>query len=459
MIKKGLLVIILIVTLLFCSCKGAGNSNATGGGATLPNYDEYAEELGINIMGWVTPSTINSEQLGYVTEAGVDTLFYMFNTYSPTQTEFDALELCEGHGVNVYITPGTKDGSAICNIEKFNEYDSVVGITYDEPNKKEITSIMDSLGGFNSASIGKTLFVNLYPSFASAINEFDNYEGYLKLYCDNVLEGLTVGEKWLSADRYPLTYNGKGEKSLDTGWLRDIEAVATVAREYEGVKTNFFIQTMPYGDDAGKVGSRDRIPTYEDILMQEYTIMSFGYDAISLFCYGTPAVGPEFREDQVAMIDRSGNRTDLYYAAQRANKEILAFDHVLKQFDWKGVFTNDAGKTTASKDRTSNSSFSNLVNRMSLEQVSFINEVYSSEDTLFGYFMDGEDNEAVMVVNYNETTLCKTDEVKIKFNAEYKYNKCLCYVGGEKKIFDVTNNTLTLNLGVGEGVFVVPYRQ
>jgi len=362
--------------------------------------------------------------------------------------------------VDIYLTTGTKDGSAVSTITKFNESNAAVGITVDEPNMEGISLIANEVNNFNSISNGKNLFVNLFPSMARAImNNPGGYEEYLRYYCDSVLENLTVGEKWLSVDRYPLTYNTKGEKDLDNGWLYDIEAVATVAREYDDVKTNFFIQTMPYGAGGAVSGSRDRVPTYEDIRMQEYTLMAFGFDAISLFCYGTPGIGPEFSEEQVALIDRSGNRTDIYYAAQRANKEILAFDHVLQQFSWKGVFTNDAGKTTAGKDRTTNSSFSNLVNRMSLEQVSFIDEIYSSEDTLFGYFLDNEDNEAVMVVNYNETTKAKTDDVKITFNSEYKYNKCLCYIGGEKKIFDVTDNTLQLALGVGEGVFAIPYRQ
>ncbi|MBQ9709254.1 MAG: hypothetical protein IJV67_01375 [Clostridia bacterium] len=456
--NKGLLIFLLAFVLLFVSCKGTGNTG-TGSGGGLPDYDTKKDELSVDIMGWVTPVSMNDEQLGYIVESGVGALFYMTNTYSPSNEVFNELELCKNYGIDIYISSGAKDGSVVGNIENFNNCDAVIGMTIDEPNKDGITSIASAVEGFNSVSNGKSLFVNLYPSFANAVNKFSGgYEEYLRYYCESVLEKLTVGEKWLSADRYPLIYNTKGEKDLDSGWLYDIETVATVARDYKDVKSNFFIHTMPYGSGTGS-GSRNRVPTYEDIRMQEYTLMAFGYDAISLFCYGTPNVGPEFSDEQVAMIDRSGNRTDIYYAAQRANKEILAFDHVLKQFSWKGVFTNDAGKTTVDKDRTTNSSFSNLINRMSLEQVSFIDEVYSSEDTLFGYFMDEEDNEAVMLVNYNETTKEKKDDVKITFNSQYKYNKCLCYVGGEKKVFDVVDNTLQITLGVGEGVFAIPYRQ
>ena len=79
-------------------------------------------------------------------------------------------------------------------------------------------------------------------------NEFNgDYASYLKYYCDNVLNNLTTGEKWLSADRYPLTYDNDGNKCLDSAWLSDVQILANVAKQYKNVKTNFFIQTMPYG--------------------------------------------------------------------------------------------------------------------------------------------------------------------------------------------------------------------
>ena len=271
---------------------------------------------------------------------------------------------------------------------------------------------------------------------------------------------VTAGEKWLSADRYPLTYDTKGEKCLDTGWLSDVEAVALLADKHENVKTNFFIQTMPYGgvsNSGAKAGSRDRVPSYEDVRMQEYALLTFGYDMISCFCYGSPVEGNEFLDRQVAMIDRSGERTDIYYSVQKANKEILAFDHVIKQFAWKGVFTNDAGKTTADKQRTQNSSFAGLTSRMSIAAIDCLAEVYSSADTLFGYFTDAEENAGFTLVNYNETSEEITDNVTLRFNPDYKFNKALCYIGGVKTVLDIKDNALDITLGVGEGVFVIPY--
>ena len=191
--------------------------------------------------------------------------------------------------------------------------------------------------------------------------------------------------------------------------------------------------------------------------MQEYALAAFGYDGISLFCYATPLVGFEFAESQEAMISRSGEKTGIYESVKKANSEILAFDHVLQQFDWIGTFTNDAGQTNDDKPRTQNSSF-RLLNRISVKSVLSLNSVTTSRDTLFGYFNDVDGNDGIMVVNYNETSLNLTDEVTLNFDSS-KYNKAICYVGGKKQVVNLSGGKLNLELGVGEGVFVIPYAE
>ena len=464
----------LAASLSLCLCLAGCTDGKTtsGGGSSLPDYDALENELAVTITGWIAPDTIGTEeQMQLVKDVGIDTLFlgaagegtYIPNVNSPTEGDRSVYTLMEEYGIRAYLNTGGNIGG-FAQIGQYAEYSSVAGLSFDEPNKSEIGQIAAQVDAFNQSGAGKNFYVNLFPSFSTEVrNDFGvgGYRDYLRYYCDNVLEKLTVGEKWLSADRYPLTFDTNGEKALDVGWLQDVEAVANVAREYEGVKTNFFIQTMPYGVKvpAGVQGSHDRVPSYEDIRMQEYALLAFGYDSISLFCYMTPAVGVEFTEEQFAMIDRSGEPTQIYYDAQKANREVLAFDHVYLQFGWQGVFTNDGGTTTADGDRnkTQNSSFSNLLGRMDLAEVAFIDSVTTSEDTLFGYFMDGADNEAVLAVNYNETSLGLQDTVTLHFDPAYGYTKAQCYVGGKEVTYDLTENSLTFTLGAGEGVFVIPY--
>ena len=460
----------LAIVFAATSCGGRGNDSNMNK-ITLPNYDEYETEYETVISGWLIPSSLNETNVKWIKEAGVSALFacgagdvvLSFPTYD--QKAKAALDLLGSNGVKVYVNTGSRDGASYQKISSFKQNSAVLGMALDEPSKAEITSMAQQVEWWNQNADGRNFYCNLYPSFAQVVqSEFNgDYASYLRYYCDNVLNNLTTGEKWLSADRYPLTYDNDGNKCLDNAWLSDVQILANVAKQYKNVKTNFFIQTMPYGikedgsPNGAIYGSRDRIPTYEDIRMQEYALAAFGYDGISLFCYATPLVGFEFAESQEAMISRSGEKTAIYDSVKKANSEILAFDHVLQQFDWIGTFTNDAGQTNDDKPRTQNSSF-RLLNRISVKSVLSLNSVTTSRDTLFGYFNDVDGNDGIMVVNYNETSLNLTDEVTLNFDSS-KYNKAICYVGGKKQVVNLSSGKLNLELGVGEGVFVIPYAE
>ena len=123
--NKGIFTIMFAGMLLFSSCSILGESSGDGSssssntavvGMALPDYDAKADELGVHLMGWVTPTTMDREQLGYVVESGVDTLFYITNTYTASDSTVSTLELCKEFGIDVYLTTGVKDGSAIANI-------------------------------------------------------------------------------------------------------------------------------------------------------------------------------------------------------------------------------------------------------------------------------------------------------------------------------------------------------
>ena len=441
----------MIFSLAACGGDNGNSDKGNNSGMTkiiLPDYDLKKDDYELTISGWLIPSTLNETNVKWINESGISTLFAIGagdgvqSFYSYDEKAEKTLTLLGNNGVKVYVNPGVSDGTAYRKISEFKQSDAVLGICVDEPNKSQMTSM--------AAQVVQ--------------KEFDGvYSDYLKFYCDNVLSKLTSGEKWLSADRYPLTYNENGEKCLDNNWLFDVQTLKKVANSYEGLKTNFFIQTMPYGIDedgnaSGAIyGSRDRVPSYEDVRMQEYALMAFGYDGISCFCYASPLIGFEFAASQEAMISRAGEKTDIYESVKKANGELLAFDHVLLQFDWIGTFTNDAGHTTTGKDRTTNNSFQ-LLTRLSLDSIPSLKEVTTSADTLFGYFNDEDGNDGIMAVNYNETSLNLTDEIALTFDGS-KYNKAVCYIGGKKVVKTLDKGKLELTLGVGEGVFIIPFAE
>ena len=61
-----------------------------------------------------------------------------------------------------------------------------------------------------------------------------------------------------------------------------------------------------------------------------------------------------------------------------------------------------------------------------------------------------------MAVNYNETRSARSDTVRIAFDSD-QYRYCIVYEGGEKKIAELSEGVLELELDIGEGMFVVPY--
>lgn len=463
----------------FESVKNTADENASSiQKIILPDYDAKKSEYGIDISGWLIPKNISTADVNWITDAGINVMHAVAAGDSETLffPEYNAeaiakLNFFRDKGIQIYVNTCSRDAASFQKISSFGKHGGVIGMSYDEPTKAEIDEIAKYVDYFNQNGNGKNMLVNLFPSFTSSVkSDFgklynttqQKYELYLQYYCDNVLSKLTSGEKWLSADRYLLTYDKNGKKCLDNGWLADVQSVAKVAKNY-GAKTNFFVQTMAYGATNGvasgaQEGSRDRVPTYNDIRLQEYSLMAFGYDGISLFCYGSPAAGGEFSLSQTGIIDRNGNKTETYKAVKKANNELLSFDHVLKQFNWQGVFTCDAGKTLTGTSTTSNASFKTL-DRISLANVSSLSKVSASADTLCGYFKDAAGNDGIMVVNYNETTENLTDTVELTFDSS-KYNAAVCYVGGVKKVFTgLTDGKLSLSLGAGEGIFVIPYAE
>lgn len=463
----------------FESVKNTADENAsTIQKIILPDYDANKTEYGIDISGWLIPKNISTADVDWITEAGINIMHAVAAGDSETlffpeynDEAIAKLNFFRDKGIQIYVNTCSRDAVSFQKISSFGTHGGVIGMSYDEPTKAEIDEIAKYVDYFNRNGNGKNMLVNLFPSFASSVkSDFgkwynttqQKYELYLQYYCDNVLSKLTSGEKWLSADRYLLTYDKNGNKCIDSGWLADVQSIAKVAKNY-GAKTNFFIQTMPFGATNGvatgaKEGSRDRVPTYNDIRLQQYALMAFGYDGISLFCYGSPIADGEFASSQYGMIDRNGNKTEIYDAVKQANNELLSFDHVLKQFAWQGVFTCDAGKTITGTSSTSNASFKSL-DRISLANVSSLSKVSASADTLCGYFKDAAGNDGIMVVNYNETTENLTDTVELTFDSS-KYNAAVCYVGGVKKVFTgLTDGKLLLGLGAGEGIFVIPYAE
>lgn len=404
----------------------------------LLGYYSGSETSDIQVNGWVAPESYSDDMLEKIAAAGLTSVSFaaagtQYIAPADLSASKDIIKQYAKYGINVYTVGGIAD---FASIGDFANYGNVLGLMLDEPNKSQIDEIAAAVDTFNLANVGKkVLIVNLLPSYASAVtSDFSAYSAYLQYLYDNVLSKLKC-ELWISVDRYPIVRDAKGNPTLDSGWLGDVEAVATFAKA-NGLKKNFFIQTMPYGS-GGFNDSHDRTPTKEDITLQYYVLLAYGYDSISLFCLGTPAPdGTTFLDGQNAMINRNNETTDIYTAVKEVNEELDKFDFILNRFSWDAAVLKTSSLLTSVQAK-----------KIGLKDIS------STKNALFSHLVDEtRGREAYCVVNYNDTSLNYTNTITLTFSGETTLT--VIQNGGFRTVTS-TSGEFTFTLGVGESIIVI----
>mgnify|MGYP004559154331 CR=1 FL=1 len=404
----------------------------------LLGYYSGSETSDIQVNGWVAPESYSDDMLEKIAAAGLTSVSFaaagtQYIAPADLSASKDIIKQYAKYGINVYTVGGIDD---FASIGDFANYGNVLGLMLDEPNKSQIDEIAAAVDTFNLANVGKkVLIVNLLPSYASAVtSDFSTYSAYLQYLYDNVLSKLKC-ELWISVDRYPIVRDAKGNPTLDSGWLDDVEAVATFAKA-NGLKKNFFIQTMPYGS-GGFNDSHDRTPTKEDITLQYYVLLAYGYDSISLFCLGTPAPdGTTFLDGQNAMINRNNETTDIYTAVKEVNEELNKFDFILNRFSWDAAVLKTNSLLTSVQAK-----------KIGLKDIS------STKNALFSHLVDEtRGREAYCVVNYNDTSLNYTNTITLTFSGETILT--IIQNGGFRTVTS-TSGKFTFTLGVGESIIVI----
>lgn len=404
----------------------------------LLGYYSGSETSDIQVNGWVAPESYSDDMLEKIAAAGLTSVSFaaagtQYIAPADLSASKDIIKQYAKYGINVYTVGGIDD---FASIGDFANYGNVLGLMLDEPNKSQIDEIAAAVDTFNLANVGKkVLIVNLLPSYASAVtSDFSTYSAYLQYLYDNVLSKLKC-ELWISVDRYPIVRDAKGNPTLDSGWLGDVEAVATFAKA-NGLKKNFFIQTMPYGS-GGFNDSHDRTPTKEDITLQYYVLLAYGYDSISLFCLGTPAPdGTTFLDGQNAMINRNNETTDIYTAVKEVNEELNKFDFILNRFSWDAAVLKTNSLLTSVQAK-----------KIGLKDIS------STKNALFSHLVDETRGRgAYCVVNYNDTSLNYTNTITLTFSGETILT--VIQNGGFRTVTS-TSGKFTFTLGVGESIIVI----
>lgn len=475
----------------------------------IPDYGAMPTEKLI-INAWYAP-TPTLEKYQQFVDCGFDRIFLIghciggkigLNSCNQLETNplmDEALTLCDQVGIKAYIdasecakydtTKETGEKAFLDLIEQYKKHPSFLGVCYDEPvinsntlngrwGLKELSPVIQSITKQYPSTefmVNLNPTTNLLPGWFmemgwGAIPPY-SYEEYLEAqvqYINSWYKGIPT-DNWISADDYPLFIGNDGKKFLKETWLECLGYLAVLKRDTSDMrlKTNFFLQSMPF--ESNMEWTRNRVPTYHDLRLQMYTLMAFGYDSLSFFCYATPEPKGDFTEEQVALIDRAGNPTPTYEASKKAIGEIKKFANTYMHFNkhWKGVYTVLGEGNTSRVDfdnvnRIGNGEHTKRTQSAKIDELWLqdkgIVSISATQDTLVGCMQDSWENPGLMLVNYNDTSQNKISKVTMQFQSG-QYNKALVYIDGIQYDETLVNDKLNIQLGIGEGVFIVPYKR
>ena len=131
--------------------------------------------------------------------------------------------------------------------------------------------------------------------------------------------------------------------------------------------------------------------------------------------------------------------------------EVQILADMILNFNWQGAKVYQGQQKT---DAYNIEAFTE-VKKYELDKFALIGDVTARLDTVVSEFKDANGNVGYMFVNYSEPSLQLSGNVIVNFSSVI--NKAVLYVDGEKKVVDVKDSKLVLDLSAGGSVFLYPY--
>ena len=434
----------------------AYSPNAIGGKDVMPIAGFYGPyQLGHSYMGVSVPNYISDEIFSKLSDCGINLIKQSnLDAKSDPESQKQVMELAEKYGMGVYVRhsdvyglhrdnlPSLEDMSEVVN--QFANYSSFAGMdVIDEPGSeywwdklpqgfvsdyvKTIEQLKELEVGFGVNAIGTQ------PTTGEI------YDKYLTEFCS------TLKPLYLCHTNY--TFNAHPDSVEDTEhhkrmrnslWLMD--KIRSYAEEYN-------IPFWRYLNGGGQMNDAgtgfDSAPLYpnEGQTMWEVNIsLAYGAKGLSWFTLIQPlhfsyAKSQPYDSQRNGLLGVWGNKTQYWFYAQKANKQIAAVDHVLMNSVNKGVLVYGEN---AKADTAGNAAVIEGTSWRELQNVDG-----SSVVGCFNY----QGKSAYYVMNYEF-------QYKQKITLDL-YDSCNLTVIQQAETSHVNAKTLTLDLEPGEGVLVV----
>lgn len=303
----------------------------------------------------------------------------------------------------------------------------------------------------------------------------EQYETYLQKY----INGLVGSEKdTLCFDYYPFVEKITGKRKLTLSgydyysetttsmlgqYFQNLEIFARLS-EANGYKRSVCVQSVSFYnktlyDEIAKNNKNSYGKSYEYhgkvtqsmMTYQLYCALAYGYDQAAYFTYMQPfnQTDSEWFGDSAYewQLQSDGSykavATDTYTAIKNANAEILAASAKTSGYKWLGT-TYSAGKTATGSVFGGTTSYAGGV----------LSTVSSDYDAIVGCLKNSDGKNGFMVVNADDPRLNRATSVTLSFGNGY--SSVSYYENGVEKTAQLTDGKVTLSVGAGKGLFVIP---
>ena len=343
--------------------------------------------------------------------------------------------------------------------------------------------LVDDLGVYRDGYMlyGALLGMNAAPVNVEGSSDDDttNYSGKAGLtaeqyetYLNKYIAGLSgVGQEGLSFDYYPFTETinrsllGSHSTSYEMKkqYYQNLEIFAKLS-ETKGYKRTMCLQSVAFYNKTSynKINGSGTKSSYtyygavseQMMTYQLYAALAYGYNGVAYFTYTQPSnqTDAEWFSNAAYMWEKQADgsfkavKTATYDYIKNANAEAMAVSRKIVGYKWLGT-TYSVGTSATCGIFGGTTSYNGGV----------LTSVASSYDSYAGCMKNGNGEYGFMVVNADDPRNGRSNSVTLSFADGYT---SVSYVeNGETKTAALTNGAITLNMGAGKGIFVVPHKR
>ena len=307
----------------------------------------------------------------------------------------------------------------------------------------ELEELVNAYKAYKQAYPNGEAFINLLPITNTTADS--TYKTYVQYYIENIAldKNGVPGTGYVSFDHYPLLDSGVSSKHL-----RNLEIVGEMCRD-DGIELRTYIKASTTGDTERDIRATESV---NDLYMQIYSALAYGSKEIIYYQF-TDHTKTDGTAGDGVISGSTLEKGNVYNWTKQANNEVKSLGAAYMNFTWKSASVfGSTGITQFSKLNSKASAYG------------YLTGVSSSASVLVGNF---DDNDGVydysakhgyMVVNYGNTDNIThaTSGITLTFNGEV--DKVLVYENGKPTVYTLSGNAVTLQLEMGEGAFVIPFK-